>query len=74
MGGVQALQGAVHLLPSGGEVADIQWLMCPVLSCALAMHYQGLMSLGFMSFCLSPPMSMSLHIDGGMQTHRHTFK
>lgn len=23
MGGVQALQGAVYLLPSGGEVADI---------------------------------------------------
>lgn len=66
MGGVQALQGAVHLLPSGGEVADIQWLMCPVPSCALAMLYQGLMSLGSMSFCLSPPKYMSLHIGRGM--------
>ena len=26
MGGVQALQGAVHLLPSEQEVADVQWL------------------------------------------------
>lgn len=34
MGGVQALQGAVHLLPSGREVADVQWLdvSSPLLS------------------------------------------
>lgn len=67
MGGVQALQGAVHLLPSGREVADIQWfdVSSPLLSSdhmlSRTQAFRFLVPLPF-----STAKSMSACIDRGM--------
>lgn len=67
MGGVQALQGAIYLLPSGQEVADIQWLdvSSPLLSSVYALsrtHASRFLVL----LPFSTTKSMSVHIGRGM--------